>query len=121
LALILLFWIAGLLLVAALARSLQSAVLVFAALCVAVLAAIPALWQWKNSATGLLQWDGEAWSWAGELLVGRVTVVLDLQRLMLIRVKPIDGAPRSLWLESPTSPIAWSALRRALVDTHVPE
>ena len=70
-----------------------------------------------RSAQGLLRWDGERWHWpdpAGRA-VADVVCVLDLQRLMLLRLD-FDRRPCLwLWLQSPEMDGRWLAMRRAVV------
>jgi hypothetical protein len=52
---------------------------------------------------------------ATQKAITRLLCVLDLQRLMLVRVVCEPAAVRWLWLESPLMDARWLALRRAVV------
>jgi toxin CptA len=73
---------------------------------------------------GQLRWDGEHWHWSGlqEHTVTDINCVLDLQRLLLLRIHCDQGPRLWLWLESSSMDAAWLALRRAVVASQaVPE
>lgn len=89
---------------------------------------------WRYSPVGRLQWDalaqavrGEraagAWRWHsdafrdGAPLLG-VSVVLDLQSRLLLRLVDPDGRLRWLWAERWSDPQRWHALRQALTAQH---
>jgi hypothetical protein len=120
LVLVLLLWFAGGTFAAILAQSFESLLHATVVLCIALFTGVPALWHWKNSPIGLLQWDGETWTWAGDTLTGNLRVVIDLQLLVLIRVQTLEGSRQFLWLESRRPSLEWSALRRALVADTAP-
>jgi hypothetical protein len=66
---------------------------------------------------GVLHWDGESWqaSFVGLTVTGRVSVHLDLQRQLWLKLH--GTAPPSdhwLWLERDANPPAWRDLRRAV-------
>jgi hypothetical protein len=71
----------------------------------------------RKGATGHLRWDGERWHWSDtqDHAVTRLVCVIDLQRLLLLRVDCEQGPSRWLWLQSPTMDAPWRALRRAVV------
>ena len=81
------------------------------------LAGVPALVVWKNTVPGILQWDGQCWHWSGSLEPSPcdVDVLIDLQNLMLIRVRPACSQCTWHWLNSQAATTQWIALRRALV------
>jgi hypothetical protein len=81
-----------------------------------------ALRAWRNSAKGLLQWDGEYWHWIcdGQAQQCHVGIVWDFQRLLLVRIVIADGPSHWMWLESGRSDRQWDALRRALVNASLP-
>ena len=74
---------------------------------------------WKNAAVGQLAWDGQAWHWesrgyqAGSV-EHIVSVALDGQALMLLRIDNPDQARLWLWAERRTCPERWMDLRRAV-------
>jgi hypothetical protein len=69
---------------------------------------------WWRSPAGVLAWDGDGWSWAGETLgTGRPRAALDLQRWLILRL-PGGSGPAWLWLEQGSDPQHWDALRRAV-------
>jgi len=73
---------------------------------------------WWREPSGILAWDGSGWTWATDTAPlgqeGRVSVVLDLQRLLLVHWHS-DGQRRWLWLErSASRGDQWVALRRAV-------
>ncbi len=85
---------------------------VFAAGCVAA-------WGWKNSPLGVLHWDAQCWHWESPAYqagtpVRRLSVVLDFQRVLLLRLENQDHARLWLWAERMAMPERWLDLRRAV-------
>lgn len=84
-----------------------------------LLAGLSLRWGWLRTPRGQLQWDGQSWTWlsasyrAGTRVAG-VEVLLDLQRLMLIRMHNEAGAPWLVWAAATAEPGQWLDLRRAL-------
>ena len=82
--------------------------------------------QLRESARGLLDWDGGQWVWFchGDESVVRVEPVADLQRWMLVRLLPGEPAaamaasPTWLWLTQGSDPDHWRSLRRAVYFSH---
>lgn len=72
---------------------------------------------WSRTPSGRLQWDGEFWLWSCGGDSCRVAVELhwDFQKVLLVRIRPTEGTPTWLWLESDGKAQGWLALRRALV------
>lgn len=76
-------------------------------------------WGWLRIPRGQLQWDGQTWTWlsasypAGTRVAG-VEVLLDLQRLMLIRMHNEAGARWLVWAAAAAQPGQWLDLRRAV-------
>ena len=105
-------------LVAGLAWSLQGAAgwRPLAALGAAVAGGAVALRGWLGSATGMLCWDGQGWTWeeGGRAAAGRPEIALDLQGLLLLRWRAEQGPVRWLWLERASDSSHWEALRRAV-------
>lgn len=76
-----------------------------------------AVWSWWHQPVGELAWDGAAWDLRAARRAqgegGAVHVVLDLQRLLLVRWQgPAAGC--WLWLERRRAPARWDALRRGV-------
>jgi len=72
---------------------------------------------WSGLPAGILAWDGEVWTLqcAPEpMLCGTLTVHLDLQRRMAVRLAAADGSCRWIWLEQHRGPSRWGDLRRAV-------
>jgi hypothetical protein len=80
-------------------------------------------WRWWKSPVGVLRWTGREWHWMPARAVQEAPVcvlrwVLDLQTVALVHAGPDGGrgTSRWLWLErGAQSPLAWTALRRALL------
>ena len=78
-----------------------------------------AAWGWKNSAIGVLHWDAQCWHWESTAYqsgtpVRRLLVVLDFQRVLLLRLENQDHARLWLWAERKALPERWLDLRRAV-------
>jgi hypothetical protein len=89
------------------------------ALALAAVAAcgVAALAGWLQSATGTVHWDGDGWRWVEgtrSAQAGQPELALDLQRHMLLRWVPQQGATRWLWVERNAAVSHWDALRRAV-------
>jgi len=89
-------------------------------LALALVLLLHASWRWWKSPVGVLRWTGSEWHWlqAPVIQVCALRWVLDLQTVVLVYADPEYGsrASRWLWLErGAQSPLAWSALRRALL------
>ena len=73
-----------------------------AALFAAALASMACLhWVRRREASGLLVWDGAAWSWAigqAPASEGGVRVMIDLGAWMLLRFEPALSPSRTTWL-----------------------
>lgn len=83
-----------------------------------------ALWHWKQLPSGRLLWDGQHWAFvcASHALEVRPQLVMDLQFLLVLKLKPATQGSASFphWVcidssQAKQLPGAWSALRRALV------
>ncbi|MDE2418085.1 MAG: hypothetical protein KGN32_09790 [Burkholderiales bacterium] len=72
---------------------------------------------WLHSATGILQWDGQHWLWSGFLdaPVRHTTLIVDFQRLMLVKITSESGRVAWLWLEGHMDDARWLAVRRAVI------
>ena len=93
-------------------------VTVLAGACAA--AASLAIGRRPRSNTGVLAWDGSAWSWSGDELVaqpGRLEVMVDLGARMLVRLALPRPSRRARWLVISRRQAlgAWSLWRTALL------
>lgn len=86
----------------------------------AVLLVVCGLLAWRHhrrAGVGLLDGDGQHWWWitaAGEC-AAQVRVMVDVQRVLLVRLVPEDGSGvQWLWLVRRGNPEHWRAVRRAL-------
>jgi toxin CptA len=95
--------------------------------------AVGAALSWRRSPIGVLQWDALAspdeqaekpglWRWRSAAYQGgtsllQVSVALDLQSRLLLRLRNNDAAQSWIWVEASSVPGRWSDLRRALVAT----
>jgi len=74
---------------------------------------------WKNSPAGQLCWDGQAWRWESRgylsgTPVYSLSVALDFQRILLLRLENHDQATLWLWAQRAAMPERWLDLRRAV-------
>ncbi|MDO8441921.1 MAG: hypothetical protein Q7S97_12105 [Polaromonas sp.] len=74
---------------------------------------------WKNSPIGQLRWDGQVWRWESQgyqagTLVRELSVALDFQRILLLRLENHDHATLWLWAGRTALPERWLDLRRAV-------
>lgn len=64
---------------------------------------------------------GRAWAWQGastgavDQPLDAPELVIDLQRVMLLRLAPAPGVPAWVWADAGQAPQDWLALRRALL------
>ncbi|MFI5444744.1 hypothetical protein [Polaromonas sp. UC242_47] len=84
-----------------------------------VAAGAAAAWGWKNSPVGQLRWDGQVWSWESQgyqagTAARELTVALDFQRILLLRLENHDHATLWLWADRRAMPERWLDLRRAV-------
>ena len=88
---------------------------------VLLLCSLTAFGVWWRSPRGNLQWDGHAWTFntPNRSFSGPVTVHLDLQWCLLLRMCVQGDSRRWLWLESGKDALAWHALRRAVFSASV--
>ncbi len=78
-----------------------------------------ALRSWQRLPQGLLCWQAQGWTWhspgyPGGSTVTGVQTVLDLQRLVLLRMSNPDDAHWLVWADAATDPGSWLDFRRAL-------
>lgn len=86
-------------------------------------AAFAARITWNNLPDGQLAWDGDVWRWEslgyqtgeGE---HALSVVVDFQLRLLLRLENQAGASLWLWVEQNAMPERWLDLRRALYSPH---
>ncbi|MHB8948911.1 MAG: hypothetical protein ACYC4S_07600 [Rhodoferax sp.] len=71
---------------------------------------------WRDSSRGTLRWDGQAWHWNGVVAFAPavLTVHLDGQFFLLLRLRSDTGKRLWLWPERRLDVTRWSALRRAV-------
>jgi hypothetical protein len=87
---------------------------------VVVVAAGIAAWRgWCRAPRGQLRWDGQVWQWesAGYQAgtpVQALSVALDFQRVLLLRVENQDHVTLWLWAHRASMPERWLDLRRAV-------
>lgn len=87
------------------------------------LAGLAAYIGWKNSPVGQLAWDGQFWRWEGPgyqtgVAVQKLSVVVDFQNLLLLRLENQAHAHLWLWAERKVLPERWLDLRRAVYSPH---
>ncbi|MDY0107093.1 MAG: hypothetical protein RBS27_10505 [Giesbergeria sp.] len=66
---------------------------------------------------GMLSWDGQTWTLHDErrgVQWGSLSVSLDLQRRIAVRLVAADGSCRWIWLEQRRDSARWGDLRRAV-------
>ncbi len=85
----------------------------------ALLAPILAVRGWQRSPSGQLRWDGQQWHWSGFATTQacRLSLLVDLQRVVLVRLSGEDHPSVWLWLEAAPGSIHWMPLRRAIVSS----
>ena len=74
---------------------------------------------WKNLPSGQLVWDGEIWRWESSsyqtgIAEHRLSVIVDFQRHLLLRLENQARANLWLWAEQSAMPERWLDLRRAV-------
>ena len=90
-----------------------------------LLAGFAARKAWANPPQGQLAWDGASWRWEGpgyQTGVGEhaLSVIVDLQQRLLLRLENQAGACLWLWVEHHAMPERWLDLRRAVYSPHRP-
>jgi hypothetical protein len=82
-------------------------------------------WQRQHPVEALLRWTGEHWIWFSPAYrrgtpLKQLTCVLDLQRVLLLRVENAAGLSWWVWLEPPVGAAQglWPAVRRAVRALH---
>jgi hypothetical protein len=74
---------------------------------------------WRRLPQGHLSWDEQGWTWLsascpGGSAVAEVGVLLDLQRLILLRLRRPDHAHWLVWADAASDPGHWLDFRRAV-------
>ncbi|WP_367849003.1 hypothetical protein [Rhodoferax sp. WC2427] len=71
---------------------------------------------WWTTPVAALRWDGQQWFWSGNStsFTVHVSVHLDLQHHLLLRLRPDTGRPLWCWAERASQPLYWRSLRRAV-------
>lgn len=122
--LMLLVWLAGLLTVLAWFLVNLTPDWRFGLACLFVLAGgMAARAGWKRAPGGQLAWSGDSWRWESpSYQTGsteqKLSVIADLQHMLLLRIENQSGASLWLWLERATLPERWLDLRRAVFSPH---
>jgi hypothetical protein len=95
---------------------------VFAAVAIVAAAGVFAARKWLRTPQGLLAWDGLGWTWTvvSGACAGEPEVVLDAQRVLLLRWRGAEGPIQWLWLERGAQPARWDDLRRAVYSRASP-
>lgn len=93
------------------------------ALIAMVFAGLLAYIGWKNAPVGQLAWDGQFWRWEGHgYYLGateqKLTVIVDFQKYLLLRLENPAHARLWLWAEREVLPERWLDLRRAVYSSH---
>lgn len=116
---ILVIWFVALAASAALWQSSADTPLKSSVLASAVSLGVWAVKDWFQSERGSLRWDGQQWLWSGfgDFPVQHLFVVLDFQRLILVKLRTSSLGVRWIWLEASVSNRQWLAMRRALFAT----
>ncbi|MES2581281.1 MAG: hypothetical protein V4627_01070 [Pseudomonadota bacterium] len=86
---------------------------------VSLIASGTAFLGWMRSPQGDLRWDGQQWLWSGfaETAPCRLALVLDFQRVMVVKITTGAHVPEFLWLEANPGDTSWRPLRRAIVSS----
>lgn len=84
-----------------------------------LLAGVWAAQGWRRLPQGQLSWDDQGWTWLSPAYPGGSTVtevqtVLDLQRLMLLRMRNPADARWLVWADVASDPGRWLDFRRAV-------
>lgn len=78
---------------------------------------------WRHIPAGILRWDGQQWFWAasGEPVAVDVACRLDLQRHLLLQLRPRSGRSLWCWVARAQHPERWHGLRRAVYSPARPQ
>ena len=74
---------------------------------------------WKNAPAGHLAWDGQSWRWESPnyqtgVAEHQLSVLVDFQNVLLLRIQNQAKASLWLWVEREAFPERWLDLRRAV-------
>lgn len=74
---------------------------------------------WRRAPTGQLRWDGQFWQWQAQgepdgTPVLALSVALDFQRVLLLRLETHGHVTLWLWAQRASMPERWLDLRRAV-------
>ena len=122
--LLLLVWLAGLLTVLSWFLVNPTPNWRFGLACLLVLAGgMAARAGWKRAPGGQLAWSGDSWRWESpSYQTGsaeqKLSVIADLQTMLLLRIENQSGVSLWLWLDRTTQPERWLDLRRAVFSPH---
>jgi hypothetical protein len=80
------------------------------------LAALFAWQQWQLTCQGMLSWDGTTWCFSGthSSVMGSISVQLDFQFLLFLKMTPLSGPQLWLWAERKRHEPLWVPLRLAV-------
>jgi toxin CptA len=78
---------------------------------------------WWKTPVAALRWDGQQWFWSGggTTFAVQVSVHLDVQHHLLLRLRPDAGRPLWCWAERASQPPHWRSLRRAVYSPARPQ
>ena len=81
--------------------------------------AIHDVWASRRDHSGSLKWSEGKWTWSSQTYAcsGTLTVLVDVQQVLVVIMKVDDGGVLWFWLRRVADPSAWPALRRAMVST----
>jgi hypothetical protein len=82
-------------------------------------AGLALVWHWRRAPIGRLSWDGQHWLWVSRAYpvgtpLSPPQVLIDLQRVIVVRMSNPAGAALTLWLEAGQERQLWLDLRRAI-------
>lgn len=80
------------------------------------LGGVLAWYDWRQTPSGTLRWDGQQWACLSHdsSQAGTVSPALDWQSGVLVAFHPMGGRRQWLWLVRTADPVRWQAVRRAL-------
>jgi len=82
-------------------------------------ASLVLVWHWRRAPIGRLSWDGQHWLWVSRAYpvgtpLSPPQVLIDLQRVIVVRMSNPAGAALILWLEARQERQRWLDMRRAI-------
>lgn len=80
---------------------------------------VATVWASRRDCSGALKWGAGKWTWSSRAGAsnGTLTVLVDVQRAVVVVFRPDGGPALWFWLHRAAEPSVWPALRRALVST----